>query len=151
MNIIAILHSVVISGTWTLSDVVSWVDRLLAEIEKPRKWLCDVSMCTSAEACAHEIGAAMRDLGQMFPDDIGELLAGLILLRYDRREISEADARRLLVDVLDAPGVSYMDIEGGKNVNLDDEIFSSSRNYAVRALVYLQQDKALRTNPLLAA
>lgn len=73
----------------------------------------------------------------MLPDDVGDLLAGLVLLCFDKGELSSEDANRILVDIVDAYGTSCVDAEMAARIDLKDSTYTGFRRVAAESLKYL--------------
>jgi hypothetical protein len=95
----------------SLDEIKEWADRQLLERDAPpRNWLFELSISSTISEAAEALMREMR--GRLhLPDNISNLLIGLLYLRYRRGEIPK---ERLVVDVgdvLDAYGGSLMDVE----------------------------------------
>lgn len=86
-NLLIILFAVLDCRTWSHVQLTDWTDRLTAKLEHPRSWLADLSMSSSVDDALEVIRKAMKEAGVALPDDIGDLMAGLVLLRFDRTDI----------------------------------------------------------------
>lgn len=136
-NILVLLFAVLDSKAWSIGEMTSTVDRLITTATHPRPWLFDLCTCGSDADCLAVLRKAMQELGVFLPDDIGDLLAGLILFRFDRDDLSAEVARRHLVDVVDAYGTSCVDAEAAARLDLNDPAYAEIRGVAAKALEYL--------------
>jgi hypothetical protein len=115
----------------------------------PKGWLADLSISDSADAALEAVRTAMRESGVVLPDNVGDLMAGLILLRFDSGELSVGAARARLVDIVDAYGASTVDAEAAGVLDLDDEVLSGFRARAEGALRRLANEGLLEADRLM--
>ena len=78
----------------------------------------------------------------MLPIDIGDIIAGLVLLRLDGDEISESEARKDLFDVVDAYGVLDIDPEAVVEMDLGSIPCVGMREKAKQSLMCLEKGKS---------
>ncbi|MET0107190.1 MAG: hypothetical protein ABW072_18910 [Sedimenticola sp.] len=144
-NVIVILFAILDCKVWSTAQVTAWADRLISKLDSPRAWLLDLSIGNSVESCLETVHEAIRESGMLLPEDIGELMAGFILLRYDSGELSESQARSLLVDVVDAYETSSIDAETAGVLSLDSSVYMEFRRSAKQALEHMNSVQFLES------
>ena len=102
-------------------------------LDSPKAWLLDLSIGDSVDSCLETVREAMRESGVLLPENVGELMAGFILLRYDAGELPEAQARSLIVDIVDAYETSSVDAEAAGTLSLDSSVYLDIRRSAEQA------------------
>ena len=136
-NILVILFAVLDCKAWSIDQVRSWADRLIAIAVHPKTWLIDLSTGGSVDDCSEIVRNAMREFGIVLPSNAGDLMAGLVLLRFDNAGLAAESARQQLVDVVDAYGTSCVDAEAAERLDLMSSNYSEIRAAAEQALRYL--------------
>ena len=92
------------------SEVRAIAEAISEKIVSPREWIMHLRVSDSSEESIRLIREAMKDLGVMLPDDIGDLMVGLILLRYEEEGLPAEATRLELFDVVDAYGSTCIDL-----------------------------------------
>lgn len=105
------LYAAVESKLWELEDLRAWADWQIGRIDSPSTWLLDLSMSQNSEAAKVSIRIALMGAGEVLPSDYGDLLAGFIILRAERKRLAREDLLRELFDVCDAYGVNGLDVD----------------------------------------
>lgn len=136
-NILVILFSVLDCNVWSIDQLTSWADKLIARLEQPKAWLADLSISDTVDECLEVIRKTMKESGVLLPDDIGDLMAGLILLRFDNGDLSDEAARSQVIDVIDAYGASCADAEAAAQLDLNDAVYLRIREIAEQAMKHL--------------
>ncbi|MCK6523546.1 hypothetical protein L6R49_19215 [Myxococcota bacterium] len=107
----AILFSVVDTGAWSLDQLRTWADRLIEGRPRSDLWLLDLSTSRSVQEASSAVRRGLMDAQIMLPDDIGDLLVGLLALRFQRGQLDARQFSAAVGDVLDAYGASRLDVE----------------------------------------
>ncbi len=145
-NLLATLFAVLDCNAWSVSQLTSWTDQLISRLESPKIWLINLSINGSVNGCLKVIFDTMRESNVSLPDDIGDLMAGLILLRFDNGEFSSAEvAKTHLIDVIDAYGTNCVDAEAAGELDLNDAVYNKFREMAKQAMRYLDIEQLLET------
>lgn len=144
-NVLIILFAVLDTSSWDINELSYWVDRLLSRLEHPKTWISDLAINNSVASCLDIIRGAMKESGISFPDNIGNLMVGLILLRFDRGELSAEAARTQLIDIIDAYGTTFLDAEKAVKLDLNHTIYSEIREIAKKTMRYLYSEELLET------
>lgn len=144
-NVLTILFAVLDCNAWSISQIISWSDGLISRLDHPRAWLIDLSVSNSVDDCLDVIREAMREFGLVLPENVGDLMAGLILLRFDNGELSSEDAIKYLADVVDAYEGGCVDAEAAGMLSLNDPVYSEIRKSAEFAVKYLTSEQLLET------
>jgi len=144
-NLLATLFAVLDCDAWSVSQLTSWTDRLISRLESPKIWLINLSINGSVNGCLEVICDTMKESNVLLPDDIGDLMAGLILLRFDNGEFSAEVAKTHLVDVIDAYGTNCVDAEAAGKLDLNDAVYNKFREMAKQAMRYLDSEQLLET------
>jgi len=144
-NLLVVLFVVLNCHAWSHGRLVAWADQLILKLERPKDWLSDLSICQSSEDALDSIRRAMKQFGIMLPDSIGDLMAGLILLRFDKGELSAEAARTHLVDVIDAYGARGVDAEAAGTLDLNDAVYAELRGQAEQTMNQLTSESLLET------
>lgn len=136
-NIIVLLFAALDSKAWGIEEAMPTIDRLVSAAASPRGWVLDLCTCKTDDDCLAVLRTAMQEFGVLLPGSVGDLMAGFVLYRFDKREISTENARHYLVDIVDAYGTSCVDAETAAELDLNDAIYKNFREMAVQALEYL--------------
>jgi len=145
-NIVVILFTVLDCNTWSIEQLTTWTDKLIARLEQPKAWLADLSISDSIDESLEIIRNTMKVTGVLLPDSIGDLMAGLILLQYDNGKLSAEAARKHLVDVIDAYGASSVDAEAAGQLDLNDTSYLEIRETAKQTMNYLKSGQLLEAD-----
>ena len=129
-NILVILFAILDCKVWSIAQVAAWADGHI----------------DSVDSCLETVREAMRESGVLLPENVGELMAGFILLRYDAGELPEAQARSLIVDIVDAYETSSVDAEAAGTLSLDSSVYLDIRRSAEQALEYMSSDRYLESD-----
>ncbi len=121
-DLIGALYALADSGFWSKSEIGGWADGVIAAIETPRYWLIDLSLRASSDmpACDVVTFDHVDWLQANFPDDLADMIAGLVLLRYDNGRLPEKETRHKLGDLADGGYVTGIEIEDMWDIPLDD-------------------------------
>ena len=137
LSLLVILFAILDCKVWSIDQIRLWADRLIAKSTHPRSWLIDLSVSGCTDDCVEVVRKAMWEFNVLLPDSTGDLMAGLILQRFDKAELSVEAARHYLVDVVDAYGASCVDAEAAGRLDLTDPTYSGIRDVAEQAMKYL--------------
>lgn len=140
-NLLVILFAVLDCKVWDIKQLVLWADRIIVRSAHPKAWLINISTSGSLEESLAVIRNAMKEFGVLLPDNVGDLMAGLILLRFDNREIPAEAVRHHLFDIIDSYGMSYIDVEATEELDLNNEVYSEIRKIAEQAMAHLKSEQ----------
>ncbi|PUB91343.1 MAG: hypothetical protein DBP01_02840 [gamma proteobacterium symbiont of Ctena orbiculata] len=140
-KLIVILFAVLDSNIWGSEQLVCWVDEVISKLERPKAWLAELSISDSIDNSLEVVREAMRSYGVLLPENIGDLIIGFILIRFDKSEITEEVARTCIIDVVDAYGSDCVDVETAVILDLNDKIYLTNRRNAKLAIDYLTSEK----------
>lgn len=107
----AILFSVVDTGTWSLEQLRTWADRLIERLPSPPVWLLDLSVSRSVQEAMSTIRVGLIEGQIVLPNDLGDLIVGLLALRYQRNDLQWDHFVKAVGDALDAYGGSRFDVD----------------------------------------
>ncbi len=110
-NLLVALFAVVDTNTWSFQQIRSWADESLLCSQCPRLWLTDLSMSTSMEDALSAVRDGLRECMVVLPEDVGDLMAGLVFIRLHKGVIDSHEARRQLIDLVDAYSATHFDME----------------------------------------
>ena len=110
MHLLVSLYAVVDSGLWDAGTLRGWADSQILEIERPSGWLLDLSLCGSVEAAQASLSAALQEAGVVLPDSYGDLLAGCIVLWFERTSATKKELLVRLFDACDAYPVDVIEV-----------------------------------------
>lgn len=136
-NVLVLIFALLDSGAWDIRQLRSWADGLISKLNHPGGWLIELSVADDMQGAMDVVTDAMRIRGISLPSGIGDLLAGIILLRLDAGDLTVSKARSELIDVIDAYDVRYVDAEAAQEIDLTDQRFAMAREIASSALRYL--------------
>jgi hypothetical protein len=105
------------SGAWDIAELARWANGSIRSLSQPPSWLIDLGMCMTIDEAVAIVRAEMQRQSVMLPSNYGDLMAGLILMRVKKGDLSESNARRSLVDVVDAYGSTFTDAEGAYKID----------------------------------
>ncbi|MEK7953936.1 hypothetical protein [Luteolibacter soli] len=120
-----------------MDQLIAWASGRFMESESYEDWLADLSSSKSIEAGLDVVREEMISSGIQLPDDIGDLMAGFVLMRLEKGEISEEEARVALIDVTDGYGMTGQDAESAGGVALDEPDLLEMKADAERSLKWL--------------
>lgn len=140
-NILILLFSALDCGVWGVRQITSWADKTIVRLEQPGNWVLDLSLASSEAECRSVLDKEVRRLGVVFPDNIGDLMVGLVLYRLDDRAISAEMAKDLIADIVDSYGSSFFDVEGIVESNLEDPTFDRNRSIGLEVMRYLNSEE----------
>ena len=138
------LFAVSDTNAWTVDQIVAWTDRLIVRARNPQTWLLNLSTSTSYEECLLAIREAFNASGTSLPEDIGDAMAGLILLRLDNGDLEIESARKLFVEIVDAYGTTELDAEAAVAVDLHGATLSKLRKTAAGVIEYLRDEQLIQ-------
>lgn len=107
----AALFAVIETGTWTVEEVRAWADAVIQAVAVPARWVLDLSLARSRPDASAAATRALEEGGGMLPDDLPELMIGLLYLRLQRGDLSKRDFVAEVGDVADAYQASVFDSE----------------------------------------
>lgn len=136
-HILVILFAAIDSKLWSSEFVSTWADHLIVELKEPQSWLLDLSVNRTVESQLDVVREAMGEFFISLPDHFGDLLAGMILLRYCENSALKAITISELIDAADAYGVSGFDIEAVANIDLNSDACLEIKSYAKQNLEIL--------------
>lgn len=121
-DLIGALFALADSGYWSKSEIGGWADRIIAAIETPQYWLIDLSLRASSEVRACDVVNFdhVDWLEAKLPDDINDMTAGLVLLKFDGGRLSEEETRHKVGDLADGGYVTGIQIEDMWDISLED-------------------------------
>lgn len=145
-HIFIILFSIVDLKFWSAKDLVAWVDELVMKIDSPKNWLIDLSMARTRDDQLNVIRRMMDELMIVFPENIGDLMVGIVLLQYDAGRLTNELTKEELIDIIDGNPASGLDAEKMKDIHLDDPAFNPMRAIAKRNIEHLTTFGLIKTD-----
>lgn len=142
-NVLTILFVLLDLQGWSVTRVKSWADNLIMRLDSPAFWLTDMSLAQSRDDALAVVSSTMRDFGLSLPDNVADLMVGIVLLRHQSGELSGEDANAMVFDIADAYEMHRISLEMASGVSLDDEIFVSLKQDAEDAAHYMVSDQLI--------
>lgn len=142
-DLIGALYALADSGYWSKSEIGAWADRIIAAIETPQYWLIDLSLRASSDmpACDVVTFDHVDWLQAKFPDNLADMTAGLVLLRYDHGRLPEEETRHKVGDLADGGYVTGILIEDMWDIPLDDVRLNLLRRLGREVLTSVDADR----------
>ncbi|WP_346909624.1 hypothetical protein [uncultured Roseibium sp.] len=142
-DLISALYALADSGYWSKSETGAWADRIIAAVEAPQYWLIDLSWRASSDVptCDLVVFDHVDWLEANFPDDLADMTAGLVLLKFDAGRLSEEAARHKVGDLADGGYVTGIEIEEMWDIPLDDVRLNLLRRLGREVLASVDVDR----------
>ncbi len=144
-NLLTILFAILDCKVWNIDQITDWTDQIIPKLDNPKAWLLELSTSNSVDSSLEIILEAMKESSVSLPDNIGNLMAGFILLQFDKGVLSAELAKSYLIDIVDAYGANSIDAEAAATVDLNSKVYSEIRQHAKQVLQYLTSKQLLET------
>lgn len=92
------LYAIADSEYWTLEQLQSWADAIIAQVKSPKPWLCSLSLSKSFAEASSAIVMELSGVG----DYDSELVIGFFYLKYLENPCLKENIHQLIFRVYDA-------------------------------------------------
>jgi len=137
-RLLTVLFAVIDTKVWDLKQLTSWADTLIARSECSDDWLTALSLSKSEGDALKAVRQAMMQHQVVLPDDMANLMVGLVLVRLSSGALGTAEAKCQLVDEVDGSPCDLGDPESVMKIDLD--AYASKADSADKRLNALEAD-----------
>lgn len=110
-HILVAIFAVLDTQSWDFKTLSSWIDSLVVRAEQPKSWVLELCLSTSLDGSIEVIRQALQDEKVRLPDDVGDILAGLIWRRITEGGGDPQTLWVQLLEIVDAYGTATIDVE----------------------------------------
>ena len=147
-DVLGVLFALSDSDYWSKSDFSTWATEVLMQSNEPSAWLLDLVIIETSGEIGELFDKAMLENQIALPEWTYTLVAGFVMARHAKGDLSDEQARDYLADLADPDPICGITIEDIAGIQLDD-----ARLYRIRleALNLLDLLKAKPVSSLILA